>query len=258
MNDPNPAQIPTVIPLEPRPRPRKRGRLIGGVAVSAVAHVGVGLAILLTGVTAREMLPVDAVQVKLVTWQRPKPTPVPAIKPSPDVPKHAAHETPPPEKSIARRTPAPPQADFLPVAPADRQSDQQSQGELTDADLAGASTAGNGSGGGGECNMARRIQNALRKDGLVQAAVAGASGSSKAIMIWNGDWVQSHSEDGKGLAAVREAIVWEIAFAPAACKAEAMHGLMLISLTDSSGTARLAMGHGAWRWSDMLALHHSG
>ena len=164
----------------------------------------------------------------------------------------------PPEKSIARRTPAPPQADFLPVAPADRQSDQQSQGELTDADLAGASTAGNGSGGGGECNMARRIQNALRKDGLVQAAVAGASGSSKAIMIWNGDWVQSHSEDGKGLAAVREAIIWEIAFAPAACKAQAMHGLMLISLNDGSETARLAIGHGEWRWSDMLALRHGG
>ena len=58
------------------------------------------------------------------------------------------------------------------------------------------------------------------------------------------------------LAAVREAIIWEIAFAPAACKAQAMHGLMLISLHDGDGTARLAMGHGEWRWSDMLALHH--
>jgi len=57
---------------------------------------------------------------------------------------------------------------------------------------------------------------------------------------------------------VREAIIWEIAFAPPACRAEPMHGLMLISLNDSSGTARLAVGHGEWRWSDLLALHHSG
>jgi hypothetical protein len=253
-------QLPTVLPLEPRPRPRKRGWLIGSTAVSAAAHLGLVAAILLARTGPPQLIAVEPVQVKLVTWKRPVPAPRPAPtpSPSPDEPKHEPHVTPPPEKSIARRSPAPPLADFLPVAPADRQANTESQGELTDADLAGAASAGSGSGGGGDCNMARRIQNALRRDGLVQAAVAGASGPRKAIMIWNGDWVQSHSEDGKGLAAVREAIVWEIAFAPAACKAESMHGLMLISLNDSSGTARLAVGHGAWRWSDLLALHHSG
>jgi hypothetical protein len=77
-------------------------------------------------------------------------------------------------------------------------------------------------------------------------------------MVWNGDWVQSHSEDGKGLAAVREAIIWEIAFAPAACRTQPMHGLMLISLNDGSESARLAVGHGEWRWSDLLALRRGG
>jgi hypothetical protein len=260
VSDPDQAPLPAVLPLEPRPRPKRRARAFGSGAVSVAAHGAVAAAILLGGAGAQKMIPVDAIQVRIVTWQKPKPkpAPVPTPDPSPDVPKHAAHVTPPPDKSIARRSPAPPVADFLPVAPADKTSDTQSQGELTDADLAGASTVGGGSGGGGECNMARRIQNALRKDGLVQTAVASASGSSKAIMIWNGDWVQSHSEDGKGLAAVREAIIWEIAFAPAACKAESMHGLMLISLRDGGETARLAIGHGAWRWSDMLSLRHSG
>jgi hypothetical protein len=252
------SEAPVVSPLEPRPTPKRRGRQAGAIAVSAAAHLGIAAAIILSQTPATQMFQVNPVMVKLVAWQRPKPAKVPAVTPSPDTPKQAAHETPPVQKSIARRSPAPTIDDLLPVTPSEKTSTVQSQGELSDADLAGAATAGTGAGGGGECNMARRLQEALRRDHLVQTAVAEASGSSKAIMVWNGDWVQSHSEDGKGLAAVREAIVWEIAFAPAACRAQAMHGLMLISLTDSSGTARLAVGHGAWRWSDLLQLHHSG
>ena len=63
--------------------------------------------------------------------------------------------------------------------------------------------------------MARRLQAALRRDAMVHAAVAarGLTGGS-AILVWDGGWVASPGEDGKGLAAVREAIVWEVAFAP--------------------------------------------
>ena len=232
--------------------------MFGGAAVSAAAHAGLVAAVLMAGVGGQRMFNVDPVQVNLVTWKRPVPTKVPTPSPSPDVPKHAVHDTPPVQKSIARRARAPTIDDLLPVDPAEKTAAVQSSGELTDADLAGASTAGSGSGGGGECNMARRLQDALRRDHLVQAAVAEATGPGKAIMVWNGDWVQSHSEDGKGLAAVREAIVWEIAFAPAACRAQPMHGLMLISLNDGSERARLAVGHGDWRWSDLLALRHGG
>jgi hypothetical protein len=261
VSDPSQDQIPAVLSLEPRPRPKRRGRLFGGVAVSAAAHVALVAAVLMAGVGGQRMFNVDPVAVNLVTWKPPPPPPpakVVAEKPAPDQPKHAARETPPVQKSIARRSPAPTIDDLLPVAPAEKTSATQSTGELTDADIAGASTSGSGRGGGGECNMARRIEQALRKDHLVQSAVAVASGSTKAILLWNGDWVQDHSEDGKGLAAVREAIVWEIAFAPAACKAQPMHGLMLISLNDGSGSARLALGHGDWRWSDLLGLRRSG
>lgn len=99
--------------------------------------------------------------------------------------------------------------------------------------------------------MVRWLQNALRKDSLVQAAVAQSAG--KAILVWNGDWVRSNQEDGKGLAAVREAIMWEVAFAPAACRAEAVHGLVVISLGEAPGASRLALGLSEWRWSDLVS-----
>jgi hypothetical protein len=93
------------------------------------------------------------------------------------------------------------------------------------------------------------VQAALRKDPLVRAEVSAAAG--KAIMVWNGDWVQSNKEDGKGLAAVREAILWEVGFAPRACRAEPVRGLVVISLQQPP--VRLALGAGQWRWSDLLA-----
>ena len=105
-------------------------------------------------------------------------------------------------------------------------------------------------GGGGVCDLARQLQGALRRDPLVQAAVAGASG--RAIRVWNGDWVKSQGEDGKGLAAVREAILWEIAFAPETCRAKPVRGVILLSMSAGPGGPRLAVGAGEWRWSDLL------
>jgi hypothetical protein len=130
---------------------------------------------------------------------------------------------------------------------------------LTAAELAGAVTAESGprgSGGGpegGACNMAKALQDALRRDPLVQAAAAASGG--RALRVWNGDWLRSAGEDGKGLAAVREAIMWGVAFAPANCRAAPVHGLVLLSLNDG---ARLVVGGGDWRWSDLLALHREG
>jgi len=137
--------------------------------------------------------------------------------------------------------------------------------ELGDSQLAGAITAGSASGGGGDgsgsggpgCDMVRRLQNALRRDPDIQAAItqahrlAGAAG--RAIMVWNGDWIRSPNQDGKGLAGVRQAIALEVAFAPKACRAQPIHGLVLISLNDAPGSVGLALGAGDWRWSDLLS-----
>jgi hypothetical protein len=132
--------------------------------------------------------------------------------------------------------------------------------ELSDAQLAGALTAGGGGSGGGSggggggrpCDMVRRLQDALRRDSKVQTAVAEARRTGGALLVWNGDWIQSAGEEGKGLASVRQAIMIEVAFAPEACRAEPVHGLVLISLNDGPGSARLALGSRAWRWSDLL------
>jgi hypothetical protein len=179
----------------------------------------------------------------------PKPS-APAAK-APKAVKKPKPVKPPPRRNLVRRSPARPDRDSL-TAGKVRASDTGD--ELTEAQIAGAAEAGSGSGeAGGICDMARRVQTALRKDPLVLAAVAASSG--KAMMVWNGDWVRGRGEDGKGLAAVREAILWEVAFAPPACRAKPVRGLILISLNAAAGPAKLAIGTGEWRWSDLLALH---
>jgi hypothetical protein len=123
---------------------------------------------------------------------------------------------------------------------------------LSDSQIAGAARAGEGGGGGGGCDMARAVQQALRRDPLVRTAVEGADRAGKASMLWNGDWIRSGGQEGKGLAAVRQAVIWEVGFAPAACRNERMHGMIVLSLAD--GRTRFAIGAGEWRWADLLGL----
>jgi len=144
--------------------------------------------------------------------------------------------------------PAPVPVEDSKPAPADTFSDL-----LSESQLAGASSAdgeGIGGGGGGGCDMARVVQQALRRDPLVRIAVGDAHRLGKSVMLWNGDWVRSGEQDGKGMSAVREAIIWELAFAPEACRNKRLHGLVLLSLAD--GNTRFAIGSGDWRWSDLL------
>lgn len=123
---------------------------------------------------------------------------------------------------------------------------------LSDSQIAGAASVGEGGGGGGACDLGRAVQQALRRDPLVHNAVRGANRLGKAVMMWNGDWVRSGGQDGKGLSAVREAIMWEVAFAPEACRNERMRQPVLLSLAD--GNTRFAVGSDNWRWSDLLGL----
>ncbi len=127
---------------------------------------------------------------------------------------------------------------------------------LSESQLAGATgvdnEGGGGGGGGGDCDTARLVQQALRRDPLVRVAVEHANRLGKAVMLWNGDWVRSGEQDGKGLSAVREAVIWELAFAPEACRNKQVHGTVLLSLAD--GSTRFAIGSGDWRWSDLLGL----
>lgn len=188
---------------------------------------------------APETIPVEMVGAPPAPDVAAPPTPAP---PSP--------VQPPPPKALARRTPTRPDVKPLPAGEG-KAADEGVQ--LSDAQVASAATAGAG-GAGGACDMARRLQTALRKDPMIQAAVADAhrAQAGKALFVWNGDWIRSRGQDGNGLAAVREAIMWEVAFAPQACRAEPVHGLILVSLNDAPGAARLVLGSDEWRWSDLL------
>ncbi len=239
---------------EPQPRRPLRGRLLS-TTVSVALH-GALLAGILSYVAPEAPPEPQPVTVALIS-----PPPVPAPTAEPAAAAAPAPIRPPPQKAIVKERPPPP-PDVKPivarVAPVADVVDT-----VSDAQLAGALTAGTGSGNGGgdgtgdgsgACNMVRRMQTALRRDPMVRNAVAEArrGGSSGALLVWNGDWVQSNGQEGKGLAAVRQAMVWEVAFAPAACRAQAVRGMVLITLNEGGGSGRVAFGDGSWRWSDLL------
>jgi type IV secretory pathway VirB10-like protein len=171
--------------------------------------------------------------------ETPKPTPTPEPEPP---------AKPPPPRHVARPVKAPPPPQIVPL-PAGKGPTGDSA-EVSEGLLSTAATAGSG-GGGRACDMTQRLQAALRKDPQVRAAVAEAH-HGRALMVWNGDWVRHEGQEGAGLAAVREAIMWEVGFAPAACRTEPMRGLVAISMNDGPPASRLVIGSGAWRWSDML------
>ena len=207
--------------------------------MSVAGHLTVLYALLSTHRELSATIDPEPMAVQLIEVR-----PAAAAQPTPEPPSPA---TPPPPRNIARPV-APPQ-DVVALA-AGKGLAAEGRDELSDAQLATATTAGSGA-SGGDCNMARWLQGALRKDRLVQAAVAEVH-RGRAIMVWNGDWVRHPGQEGNGLAAVREAILWDVAFAPEACRAEPVRGLVLLSLGDGPGSPRLVVGSGEWRWSDLL------
>jgi len=216
---------------------------VGGASLAA--HGAVIAALLLAPPVTRVTEP-DPVQVVVLA-------PVPPPEREPDLPKTpkpapAPPRPPPPTRVAARPTKAAPQPASLTAGPP---SLGEGTDELSETEVAGA--AGVGAGGGTGCNMLARLQAALRRDARVREAVAQA-GPDKALLVWNGEWVRHGAQDGRGLAAVREAILWEVGFAPPACRAERVEGLVLVSLGEGAGGGRLVLGRGAWRWADVLRV----
>jgi hypothetical protein len=195
----------------------------------------------------------------------PEESPAPVDAAPPDTAPRVAPPSPPPPPVRPPRLPTPPEVQTVPLAPS-----APTLPVLTSSQTAGARTAGPGAGGGaggsasgagsggsgGGCDMVRRLQDALRDDAEVRAAIDAASrqlnASGRAIQVWDGDWLQNGAEAGKGLAGVRQAIAMEIAFAPADCRREPMRGLVLLTMGDDQDASRVALGTSAWRWSDLL------
>lgn len=244
-------------------RTQARRRAAAG-GLSLAAHLLILLGLFLK--PAPPPLPPEAqpMVVALIDLAPPAPEPGPAGGAPP-----ASTEPPKPAKLRpamikARNTPIP--TDVEPLPAAETPSNAPGEDHVSDAELASAASAGSGSGmgagsgsgsgaGGGQCDMVAYLQAELRKSASVRRAFATAHAATpdrKAVRVWNGDWVRSHDQEGAGLAVVREAILMEVAFAPAACRSQAMRGLVLISLHDGPGSLRLALGTSQWRWSDLL------
>ena len=224
-----------------------RRRLLGA-GLSLALHMAIGLALVWTWASTPTPSEPAAVVVSLIRVENPAPAPDPAPTPA----RKAEAKAPPKPKTkttVAKRSPTPAHIHAR-QAPASAPEDLASEvAELSEGQIAGAARAGSGGGGGGGvCDMAARVQSALRRDPLVRAAAASLMG--RAALVWNGDWVRSHGQDGKGLAAVREAILWEVGFAPKDCRAQPVQGLVLLTLGE--GGPRLVLGTGRWRWSDLL------
>lgn len=247
-----------------RPARRRDRRPIWG-AVSVAGHVAVLAAILSVAPTPPQpvepdVMPVELVQPRLLpTPPEPAPAPEPNPEPSPPNPAPPKPEPvkPPPKLKVRPAKAAPKEVPPLQVATGKQPDPSDS---LSDADLAGARTAGSGGGGGGAgagCDMAAWLQAKLRKDARVQAAVA-AVHRGRPILVWNGDWVRRLDEEGAGLAQVRESIMWEVGFAPVACRNEPVRGFVVLALNDAPGGPRVVLGRGAWRWSDLLFARGGG
>jgi hypothetical protein len=249
----------------PQPSSRRRRaerRRVLGVALSLATHALVVALLLFTPAAPPPVLEPPPIAVELISEPPQVPAPAPPAPKPPAPAKRAARKTvakpvptkPAPVKTVvvrralARPKPAPRNVETL---DADEAPEGGINAELSDAQLAGAADAGSGGGGGGACDMAGRVQAVLRKDRLVHSAVAGYTG--KAIMVWDGEWVWMRGDIGRGLTAVRQAIAFEVAFAPEACRATPMHGMVVFSLNGAQGPVRLAVGSGNWRWTDLLA-----
>ncbi|MET0293477.1 MAG: hypothetical protein ABW042_00550 [Phenylobacterium sp.] len=246
----------------PRSR-RRRFRGASAAALSVAIHAGILAAVLAVRVAGErvyeeEVMPV-AIVAPLYRPPPPEPEPAPMTEPAPaPAPAAAAPmpSKPPPLRRARLSKPAPAMA---PLFASDTRSDvvgtspnPEPGNGLSEGQIAGARTAG--SGGGAGCDMVQLLQAALRKDPEVQAAIRSESAllSGKAILLWSGDWVRSSVQEGKGLAGVRQAIIMEVGFAPAACRNETLNGRVLISLGDAPGSPRVVIGDGSWRWSQLL------
>lgn len=244
--------------LSPRSRRRlgRTGRLVvAGASVAAHVALLALLSLQATPPRPQELPPMAVEMVQGFNLAEAEPAPDPA-PPTPEPPAPAPPPPPAPVtvRAIARPTPVV-RPNVETIAAAEVASEAVGI-ELSAGQLAGATRAGSGS-PGRACDMVEWLQAKLRRSARVQAAVAGAHlnatpAARRGMMVWDGDWVRMPGQDGHGLAGLREAIMMEVAFAPAACRADPVSGLVLLSLGDGPSAPRIVIGTARWQWSELL------
>lgn len=125
-------------------------------------------------------------------------------------------------------------------------------------DVAGAAY-GNaiGSGTSGECELAASVRQALEQNVEARTALARIPPPSRsvanAVMLWDGEWIAAERVGGPAaLGAVRKAIAEALDRSSAECRARIEPGPVFLIVNGAPETIVLALGSGAWRWSDLL------
>jgi hypothetical protein len=119
-------------------------------------------------------------------------------------------------------------------------------------------------GGGRTCQLSTDAAVAIQQDPMAMAELAGlppgVRSDADAVMLWNGKWYDQDIPVPEPTGAVptngslRLAIEKMVGAAPAACRDEAMVGPAFVPSPEGDRTTLLAIGSGAWRWSDLLPL----
>jgi hypothetical protein len=112
--------------------------------------------------------------------------------------------------------------------------------------------------GGKSCQILETLKLGLQGSAAVKAALllipAQSLSVSKAIVLWDGHWIDSPSVGGSSnLAPIKEAVLQVVGQAPPICQVELLRGVRFITLGDARDTTVLAFGSNAWRWIDVLA-----
>ena len=188
--------------------------------------------------------------------------PKPAPTPTPTAPVRTAQ--PSPRVAVAAPETAEPSGGFPLLGPAQLAGAQRAgMGHGAGSGAGSGNGAADGSVGGGaggtgrgtRCDMAERLQALVRRDAAVQTLVRDVhrrlSAEGKAIHIWDGEWIQSRGEEGRGLAGLRQALAVEVAFAPRECRMQPVRGLVVLTLGDGPNDPKLALGTASWRWGEL-------
>ena len=132
-------------------------------------------------------------------------------------------------------------------------------------DTAAAGDAGV-AGGGRVCQLSVDAAAAIQQDPMAMAELAalppGVRSGADAVMLWNGKWFDQDipvpAPTGTGAVStngnLRLAIEKMVVAAPEGCRDEAMVGPVFVPIPEGDRTTLLAIGSGAWRWSDLLIL----
>ena len=130
-------------------------------------------------------------------------------------------------------------------------------------DTAAAGDAGV-AGGGNVCQLSTDAAAAIQQDPMAMAELAalppGVRSGADAVMLCNGTWFDQQIPVAAPTGAVlpssslRLAIEKMVVAAPASCRDEAMVGPVFVPIPEGNRTTLLAIGSGAWRWSDLLPL----